>query len=390
MDRSDEQYFAPVFEDEPMQIEPGEVSVERQTIQREQSTTSESAAAPLRHRPRPPRKVLKVDSTTELHTREFKRWNDEYLDRMSKSIHEKENKHAKALAKKNAEFWMLGAGQQEAGPLDDFKGLKLLEALTGLKLTAGAVKRTRSESDSSGSERRVRNRSEVPDEEIGHGAAVAEEDGFMPVFDEEVELGRAQPTPIDDIHQSSMFPWHQSTDSRRPTGVFGAAISSSAGGGTHLPPLPRRGSRLTSASPLVGRGVPVHSEEIAGGDVPVGALDELTILGGDDTELYAGAGDIDAQTAAESQVSRLTLDGESDQFLEFVKGAIQELDGGEREMGDDDLQTRSIAFEELLLPAENSCIVAAQGFVHMLALGSKNLLRVEQIEAFGPINLLLV
>ena len=41
----------------------------------------------------------------------------------------------------------------------------------------------------------------------------------------------------------------------------------------------------------------------------------------------------------------------------------------------------------LLPPQTNTIIVAAQAFLHILALGTKHMLKVEQSEAFGSINL---
>lgn len=105
-----------------------------------------------------------------------------------------------AQAKKNATFWVIGAGIGGVGsgigmskldaPLDMFSGKKLMETLTGIGTAAAGRKRSRSvgeEGQSSESEvRRVRTR-EDDGEQIGLGENQGLNDyGMMAVIDDDV------------------------------------------------------------------------------------------------------------------------------------------------------------------------------------------------------------
>lgn len=83
-----------------------------------------------------------------------------------------------ALAKKNAEYWVLGAGdflglgQGICGPLEMFSGARLFEAFTGVDVLNAGKKRAREAGDEDASTqtgRRVRSREEAPVDEIGRG-----------------------------------------------------------------------------------------------------------------------------------------------------------------------------------------------------------------------------
>ncbi len=160
--------------------------------------------------------------------------------------------------------------------------------------------------------------------------------------------------------------------------------------------LPRRISRLTSASPLLGRGrvsglerlSSIEIEEEAG--LLGGRLTSDDYAGGDDYQLYGPGAAVDTQTAAQSQWMRATLDQESFNFLEFVKvGIADEQQRLPHEVEGERAREGSVVFEKLLPPTENSKVVAAQALLHTLALATKNLLKVEQAEAYGEIRMSL-
>lgn len=182
-----------------------------------------------------------------------------------------------------------------------------------------------------------------------------------------------------------------------------AGFPTSAGGPSSLPPLAtaipgsfdRRASRLTSASPLTGRGV----ERLGSLDLP-SHEDEEELLGGriisddpalDMFQLYGPAAAVDTQTAAQSQWLKATLDQESTNFLEFVKAQIAVRPAGgdedEDELASDEAGENVVIFEKLLPPREHSKIVAAQAFHHVLALATKGLVSVMQDVGYGPIRL---
>ncbi|KAK6442416.1 R8 protein [Oleoguttula sp. CCFEE 5521] len=358
------------------------------------STTSETAGAPARRR-RVNVRILSLDNATELHGQDLNRWQQEYLQNMLESRQHKQATRLTAVAKQNAHHWVLGSALNhltesgERSPLSMFSGIQLLEAMTGKKLTSGGEKRPRDEDPASDDSRRVRSRGEPSSDEMGRGIQ-QEDDGYMPVIDDyEIEQGRDQPTPLDDRNLSSVFPWNQSAGSQRPTGLFGVNVTSSIGG-IPLGPISRRGSRLTTASPLLGR-----SEVTGGEDVLLpDSNPDIGFTGLDDFELFGPAADVDTQTAAQSQWVRTALDGESANFLTFVQAGIDELDEKREELapdeGDDESMMGSVDFDHLLPPEKNTYIVAAQALLHVLTLGTKNAITVKQDEAYGRISMRVV
>lgn len=231
-----------------------------------------------------------------------------------------------------------------------------------------------------------------------------------------IEVGREAPAALEDV--SSQMPWNITASAQGsrlassvargrgfPTSMGGFATS--AGGpspapgveGGPLGALSRRSSRMTSASPLFGRGQQrLSSLELPGHD------DETEFLGGpfgsddqgdsDGFQLYGPGADAEIQTAAPSQWMSATLNQESSNFLEFVRAQI----GGEPPPDDDNAEEResgaprkkTVKFEELLPPAQHTKMVAAQALHHVLTLATKHLLDVQQTEGYGPIALSLV
>lgn len=212
------------------------------------------------------------------------------------------------------------------------------------------------------------------------------------------------------------MPWDRYSGSRpvsiRPIGSAGAGMTSSVGGlarGFELGPpstLSRRDSRLTTASPLQGRGLirPLsqrisiistpdrerlstsgaleHDDDMLGGESPA--------MGDDNEEfqLYGPAAAVDTQTATQSQWVTAALDSESRNFLDFLDAQIQPQSpalGEEQEEGERPIPVAT--FETLLPPTEHTRMVAAQAFLHVLTLASKKLVTVRQEEGFGDIEL---
>jgi len=188
----------------------------------------------------------------------------------------------------------------------------------------------------------------------------------------------------------------------QPPSSIGGFPSASAGQPSSIvPPLPGsldRRSRLTSASPLVGRGrdrfssidLPIP-EAADNEEIPPGA--DVSSLGAvDDFQLYGPAAGVTTQQAAESQWMRATLDQESNNFLEFLRLEIAAKPvppaDEEDELAGETM--REMFFGELLPPEKHTRTVAAQGLHHVLALATKGLLRVQQREHYGAIALEVV
>lgn len=187
---------------------------------------------------------------------------------------------------------------------------------------------------------------------------------------------------------------------------FGSSIGgfpTSAGGPSSLPgrgdvrpsSLDRRASRILSASPLVGRGLPRYSSL----ELPMDN-DDGDLLGGrpisddqalDNFELYGPGAAVDTQTAADSQWVRSTLNQEANNFLAFVQAKIAEIpaaeDDEEDELSGDARPRVSVTFGELLPPKQNTKVVASQALYHVLALATKSLLHVQQDLPDERINL---
>lgn len=124
-------------------------------VHREQES-SESAEAPLPRKRRAP-KTLPVDERQELHNTDLAQWKTDYLANMAEATEAKISHKAPFLAKKNAAFWVVGAGIGGVGaglgslkfqsPLDMFAGDAMMEDLTGVKISHPGQKRGRDDED---------------------------------------------------------------------------------------------------------------------------------------------------------------------------------------------------------------------------------------------------
>ncbi|KAL8679683.1 MAG: hypothetical protein Q9186_004045 [Xanthomendoza sp. 1 TL-2023] len=421
----DEDFILPQAEAFPpidSQAQPGTGFLRSSTAPQGESS-SETALARQQRKPRG-RKVLPYDPTQELRNSDLAHWNNDYLANMEIAKKAKLQKKASTTAKHNAASWVFAAGiggvglglgpSEMKGPLADmFAGDALMQTLTGTSVSAGGKKRSRSgyeADDSDTEERRVRMRK--GEEEFGRAAGfhLEDDDTVALLGSEAIELGRHEQPAMED---SLQMPWNRSAsarDSRYGSVGHGQGFGSSIGGfatsGGRPSSLPivggpgsmdRRASRITSASPLIGRGREGYS------DLEVPQFDENELLGGpstsvagDEFQLLGPAAAVDTQTAAQSQWMRATLDTESNNFLDFVKDKISgrvalapSIEVGD-EVSHAAAAPTSVSFEDLLPPTQNSTVVAAQAFLHVLALATKGMLEVEQNEDYGPVQLGLV
>lgn len=174
-------------------------------VHREQEY-SESAEAPLQRKRRAP-KTLPVDERQELHNSDLAQWKTDYLGNMAEIIEAKMSHKAPFLAKRNAAFWVIGAGIGGVGaglgsaklqsPLDGFAGDAMMEALTGVQISTTGQKRGRDEEEdyeSDSEARRVRLRDDDGDQ-IGRG------DGMM-LNDDETMMISASDVSISAVVES--------------------------------------------------------------------------------------------------------------------------------------------------------------------------------------------
>ncbi|PGG99423.1 hypothetical protein AJ79_08539 [Helicocarpus griseus UAMH5409] len=409
--------------------------------------SSETPEAQQRQRKRTI-KTLGYDDPPELRNSDLAQWNSEYAQNMAVAAKFKQNNRLITLAKKNAGLWVMGrsVGCVNTGfgvaefdhPLDMFAGEQLLAILTGTNVRRASRKRSCDEVEDveSGDEgRNVRARGDEEDEIARGDGNAMELDGYGMGFDfQDVEVGRHAPADLYD-DASSQMPWNitasirgsqpgSSIHSRQLLPSVGGfpsvggprSIASGPDGSVAAGPSAaygRRTGRMTSASPLAGRGMvrPGMSDIPMPGDDKDEAFDmanldnhmglEYSVSGGDgggvglmagrnhqdSFEIYGPAAAVDTQTAAESQWLAETLDRESANFFDFVKSKLAEQEGEKGEAradADADADADASAemrFSALLPPASNSRIVATQGFLHTLTLATKGALRVRQEES---------
>lgn len=391
------------------------------STQVEELEASSSAAAPMRRKRRAPR-VIPLDQTMELRNSDLSHWNTKYLQNMAEATQVKMQHKAVSLAKKNAEFWIWKSGIGAIGrrlgvtdfksPLDMFYGDALFESLTGFSRAPTAGQKHDRDSginETAESEtRRVRHRSDRY--HVGRGAGM-DMDGVIvaPMGYGDVEMPRDAPSALDDENLFSAMPWNitasirGSSVARGRIGLPSGALNSVGGPSSAGLPgsLGRRRSRMVSASPLHGRGQ-------AGGVEALRSLegeDEFGLLDGEDFGDLGPAGGAEDNATFHperrpTQTSQRVcdaLDAEGVNFLAFVEDGMQDRRKRlEEELAEDFLQADAagnideVLFEELLPPAHNTRVVAAQALMHTLALATKGLLMVRQDEHFGEIGLRFV
>lgn len=218
-------------------------------------------------------------------------------------------------------------------------------------------------------------------------------------------MGREAQAPLS---EHTDMPWNtyavsSRKGSARPAPSATGASSSAGGPGTFdiaPPSKSRRISRLISESPLERRqfGLPSRTDsfvmqeeadaEDGGDDFDMEDLDLDRRLAGnldEDFELYGPAAAVSTQEAASSQWLAATLEQEAFNFFSFIKTTI--YDKEDDQPGTDTRDRSTTTFEELLPSEKNTNVVAAQGFLHVLSLATKGLIRVRQTEDFGDIVL---
>ncbi|KAF7594996.1 hypothetical protein BBP40_007596 [Aspergillus hancockii] len=388
--------------------------------------TPDKGAATMRQRRRTP-KTQTSDERTELRNTELANLNNEYVQNMAKASKQKYQNKLPTQAKKKAAFWVFGQGIGSVGlglgasraphPLQRFSGEELYDALNPTMRKKGR-KRSRphnGESDADSDVRRVRARGEY-EEQAGRGE-LFDDHG---VWQEEVEVGRHAPSALRDDHSiSSQMPWNITTSVQ--SSQRGSSAASALRGIANLidipsreipDPLASRGrdptaahlaghgrshSRLTSASPLAGRGFPfdVDSLTIPGND-EVDVLEDFDLSQYLQTELFGGdneyavddggANAYGRQLSFEDRVSQSSLDQESLNFLGFLTTRIEDKPEYNGDLVEDgfDISLRhasdrkALKFSTLLPPGETSCSVVTHGFMHILSLATKGFLSVHQ------------
>lgn len=361
-----------------------------------------SSDAPLMTRKARTRKAMAADRIVEFRNTDLIQWQAEYNSNMAAATLLVNQRKAQAQAKKNAFWFVCGTGLNGIGygvgslkvpsPLEMFMGETLLSKITGKSSPSVVSKsnKTKRARDIDMEEQVTpkRARRTEPGSEVGRGyfeddqeIMIMEDGGMEMEMEMEMEVGREAPSALPDRPSSTIMPWNVSAP--LTSHQKGASSSHHRGAGSI-------GRRHLSASPLVGRGsaLPGPLEQFSMQE------DEIMDAQQAEFEIFGPAAQVDTQTAAESQWMRETLAREAGNFLEYVvntisEKAIDELEGDEEhaEVAERD---KFVTFEELFDPEQNSQIVAAQAFYHVLTLATKGRIWVTQditMELSGPIQI---
>lgn len=376
-----------------------------------------SAEAPQRKKRRTRKaKIVKLipDQDVQISSAEIHGAADVYPDTMKSQRDEKQEKHESTVAKQRAYNAIFGVGlgivavghgyaRQTSALAEIYAGDSLFTMVTGSSPTkkSKAGRKAKVDDEDIVEEEIIREQSSpIQQDQIGRG-----EDDNMMQPDFEDEYGRQAFNALED-HPSSVMPWNIS-----------ASLHSHRGGSALLDrhssvPLRGRSSRMTSASPLLGRGRLDSTNMYNPNDDQIG-LDGLEFAipissdhGFDDG--YAGFRSSTPQTAAKnssqsheheaqksqqtqtSQLMREAMAKESTGFYEWVRNTIDEQDVDELEVDnalDQGVKNKTIGFDTLITPEASTALVAATAFHHILTLATKGLFRVQQKTAFGDIEL---
>lgn len=368
------------------------------------------ACAPMR-RTRRLKHPNMVDQSIRVSGREYKGWDLNYISNMDAS-----RKRRRGLtpgqARKNARALLYGNGIAHVGiyngitasastnginhPLAaEFSGNSLEARLHGLdqdtlaKETAGKRGRRRKSEEAFGDDGknitqnhpRAKQRVEEA-EEVGRGGDHDNGDGdaghLMFGDDTAPEIGMHAAPPLEDHHSSSMAPW-----SRAGSAVPGSSVRGSAQKGKSAPsPLFSRttGGALHPIERFSDPAEPAHY----GQGHATGPSSHIM----PDDNFSDAMGPIDFGTANDTQASSQGFDSASHEFLEYTMEKAEEVGFT---LAKDPVQTRRwVKFDDLVDPATHAKSVAAQAFLHVLTLKTKNAISVKQDGAgsnkpFGPI-----
>lgn len=182
-----------------------------------------------------------------------------------------------------------------------------------------------------------------------------------------IELGMDDPNALGEHHSSVLMPW-----SRGPSVVPGSSIKGSAQKPGH--PVP---------SPLARQGSIVGSIE-RHSDLPFGS-DDFGGGGGFPSNNSDAMEGIEFNPNIDTQASE-NIDVAGQKFLGYAITQADEISTQPDTQG-----RRWVDFENLAKPGEHSRQVAAQAFLHVLTLATKNVIsvrqEVENLEPFGKIEI---
>lgn len=355
-----------------------------------ETTESGGAVAPYRATRRRGFQAM-IDQELRVSRDEFRGWTENYAKNMQ-SVRKRIKATTQAQAKRNAIAILYNNGLSGVGTLQkdiginhplalEFAGTALKAHLLGLgvndieDVNPPRGRRRKSPEAFKEENEDVRNvRQRLEPDELARGDAPVFGDGLDLGEDTAFEIGLEAAAALGDKHSSSLMPWS------RP----GSAAPGSA---TRAPGSAQKS--VTAPSPLHGRGSAVGSVERHSDpfEDPLGAAgfgSQLSSIDfGEDQRNFP------LDVGNDTQASTQGLDSSSQRFLGYV--AEQAFERGV-------IETRGsqsmnwIEFEELANPETHSKAIAAQAFLHVLSLATRNVISVEQdgIENKEPFGTLRV
>jgi meiotic recombination protein REC8 len=328
-------------------------------------------------RVRRPKEIIS-DDVTALRNMTLAQWNNEYVANMAQASKQKQQNKMQTIAKKNAAFWVFGQGigsvgvglgmQQEPHPLIIFSGEDLFESIGGYGKQSGRKHIVTDDDDDTSEGRRVHTR-----EQQAEHLSRENIDGL----NMDIEVGRDAPLSLFDDHSSSM-PWNitASIKSSHRVRRFGSASEMSSQG--------RKGhSRLTSASPLAGRGYLGH--DILSAELLGEFGDDLDLTRYLESELAPDREHISSLPPGKRSAlehAKESFDQESLNFFDFIKSKM----GNDDQVGQSPRAKLSpgtagdgrTTFAALMPPESTTRAVATQALMNVLTLATKGLLHVHQ------------
>jgi hypothetical protein len=170
-------------------------------------------------------------------------------------------------------------------------------------------------------------------------------------------------------------------------GILESVVSFGREASVGISGISRARSRLTSASPLAGRGFQydIDSLSIPGYEDDLDKLEGFDLghyLDGDTMEnshsnLDVAGPSYTSQQELQSSLTESAMDQEGINFLDFLAVKIASVKSAENAVESTSIDPE-ITFATLLPPQKTSPAVATQGFMHILALATKGFLSVRQ------------
>lgn len=324
-----------------------------------------------------------LDENNRISRDEFRSWTENYVENME-AIRKRHKSTTQTQAKKNGLAFVYGSGIANVGILGGWMHHPLAEVFSGKALKAGLrglLPEEIEDEPENGTEKRGRRRKasesfEEEEEDDQRRVKARVEDGVelgrgdQPDLGEQLmlgddtapEIGMDAVEAMDDRHSSSVMPWNRGGS---------AAPGSSVRG-------PGSAQKGPGPSPLHGHGSAIKSIE-RHSDVADAAFgsDDLGQLRSQDSSLDLGGpvGGLGFSQKHDTQASNAGLDMASHEFLTYAREHAEHK--GWTRQGD--LETRRwIEFDELASPETHNKAVAAQAFLHVLSLATKNNIVVEQ------------